>query len=55
MWGDEEMENEVAAEITQLPGFSDFLKTYKKYKPETFQEICKNPFVREIAQRDGLL
>ncbi len=54
-WGDEEMENEVAAEITKLGGFSDWLANFKKNAPEDFEVIVQNRHVREVAERDGLL
>jgi len=54
-WGDEDMENEIASEITKLGGFSDWLKNFKKHSPEDFEIIVKNKYVREVAQRDGLI
>jgi hypothetical protein len=54
-WGDEEMENQVASEITKLGGFSDWLKNFQRHSPEDFAEIVKNKYVREVAVRDGLI
>ncbi|MCA8979518.1 MAG: hypothetical protein H6831_03280 [Planctomycetes bacterium] len=54
-WGDEEMENQVAAEITKLGGFPEWLRSFKKSAPEDFDVIVKNRYVREVAEREGLL
>ena len=54
-WGDEEMENEVAAEITQLGGFADWLANFKKTAPDDFAIIVQNRHVRAVAESEGLL
>jgi hypothetical protein len=54
-WGDEAMEDEVAAEITKLGGFPEWLRSFKKNSPEDFDAIVKNRYVREVAEREGLL
>lgn len=55
MWGDEAMEDEVAKEMTQIGDFPNWLRIYKQQKPDEFAEIVKNRYVREVAQREGLL
>lgn len=54
-WGDEEMENEVAQEISRLGGFDEWLVNFKKSSPEDFAIIVQNRYVREAAERNGLL
>ena len=51
-----EWENQrVVAEITKLGGFPEWLRSFKKSAPEDFDVIVKNRYVREVAEREGLL